>query len=160
MNCSCENKNWSIAVTVRSTVSFLVLVQPHWRDGSRFTSYQSLCRVLKGEDVILHVHHVYMYMYMYIREETTTSLSKEGDLGQSVIWNENISCKQTYLGEEKNNFYEVFDKFSLVAPPVHSKYLWLMRLLLPCMYIHTSDYYCSFQICCSRDSVLNHDAIP
>ena len=70
-----------------------------------------------------------MYMYMYIREETTTSLSKEGDLGQSIIWNENISCKQTYLGEEKNNFYEVFDKFYLVAPPVHSKYLWLMRLL-------------------------------
>ena len=88
-----------------------------------------------------------------MREETTTSLSKEGNLEQSIIWNENISCKQTFLGEEKNNFY---DKFS-VAPPVHSKYLWLMYYFNPAyVYIHQI----TIQICGSRDSVLNHDALP
>ena len=77
----------------------------------------------------IHVHvYTSCYRHVYMLEETTTSLSKEGNLEQSIIWNENISCKQTFLGEEKNNFY---DKFSLVTPPVHSKYLWLMRQLLP-----------------------------
>ena len=80
----------------------------------------------------IHVHvYTSCYRHVYMLEETTTSLSKEGNLEQSIIWNENISCKQTFLGEEKNN-----------------KYLWLMRLLLAYMYMSRLGIQVSLAIIC------------